>query len=153
MKKILFISVLFFLFSCASVYKIGSEGEKYKIPKKLSVFLNSFEKSVLLHNTDKLLSHMDKEYKKEQLDGMLEGRTEQFLNEFFSGTNVDGSGFVNLTYSSITGIYFTSIQQNEGSYTVYYSVEIKNRRVDCDWEISITKDGDNTVYGLVGAVG
>jgi len=153
MKKILFISALFFLFSCSVTYKIGSEGEKYKIPKNLSVFLSSFEQSVTSHNQNKVLSYMDNAYKKEQHDEMLEGRTEQFLNEFFSGTNVDGSGFVLVKFSLIRGIYFTSIQQTETGYTVYYTVKTKDVTVDCNWEISVTKTEDGTVFGLVGAFG
>ncbi len=153
MKRFLFISALFFLFSCFATYKIGSEGEKYKIPKNLSVFLSSFEQSVTSHNQNKVLLYMDKAYKKEQHDEMLEGRTEQFLNEFFSGTNVDGSGFVLVKFSSIKGIYFTSIQQTETGYTVYYTVKTNAVTVDCNWEISVTETEDGTVYGLVGAVG
>jgi len=153
MKNFLFITALFFLLSCSVTYKIGSEGEKYKLPEKLSAFLNSFEQSVTLHDSNKLLSYMDKAYKKEQHDEMLEGRTEQFLNEFFSGTNVDGSGFVLVKFSLIRGIYFTSIQQNETGYSVYYTVKTKDVTVDCNWEISVTKTEDGTVYGFVGAVG
>ncbi len=153
MKKILFVSVLFFLFSCSVTYKTGSEGEKYKIPKGLSEFLASFEKSVTLHDENKVLSHMDKGYKKEQHNDMLEGRTEQFLNEFFSGTNVDGNGFVSIKFKSIIGIYFVSIQQNDNSYTVYYTLKTKTASVDCNWEISVTKTDAGTVYGLIGAVG
>ena len=153
MKNTLLISVLFFLFSCATTYKTGSEGEKYKIPKDLSAFLSSFEKSVASHNIDKTLSCMDKQYKKEQLDGMLEGKSDQFLNEFFSGSNVDGSGFVSVKFKSITGIYFAGIQQSDNGYTVYYTVETKDAKADCNWDISVTKSESGTVYGLIGAFG
>jgi len=153
MKKFVLISTVFFLFSCASTYKVGSEGENYKIPKELSVFLSSFEQSVTSHNSVNILLHMDKAYKKEQHDDMLEGRTEQFLNEFFSGSNVNGSGFVSVKFNSIKSIHFVSIQKNETGYTVYYTVETKDAIVDCSWEISVKITETETVYGLVGAVG
>ena len=153
MKKFVLISTVFFLFSCASTYKVGSEGESYKIPKELSVFLSSFEQNVTSYNSDNVLLHMDKAYKKEQHDDMLEGRTEQFLNEFFSGLNTDGSGFVSVKFNSIKGIHFVSIQKNETGYTVYYTIETKEANIDCSWEISVKKTEYGTKYGLIGAVG
>ncbi len=151
--NVLFFAVIFLIFSCSTTYKTGSEGEKYKIPKDLSSFLHSFEKSVTLNDSAEILSHIDKNYIKEQLENMLEGRTEQFLNEFFSGNNVDGSGFVSVKYNTIKGIYFSSLQKNESGYTVYYIIETKDAKVECTWEISEIKTTHGTIYGLIGAVG
>jgi len=153
MKNFVYISVVFFLFSCATSYKIGSEGEKYKLPKELVLFLNSFEQSVTSHDTNKLLQNMDIGYKKDQLNGFLGGKTEPFINEFFCGENVATGTFKCLNFNEISGIYFSSIQKKDSTYTVYYSVSSKKITVDCSWDISVTKNNGKTVYGLVGAVG
>ncbi|NOZ34414.1 MAG: hypothetical protein GXO80_03840 [Chlorobi bacterium] len=151
-KYILFLGIWLFV-SCSTTYKIGSEGEKYKLPKDLVVFLNSFEQSVASHNVDKLMLLMDKNYKKEQHDDMLEGKTAQFINEFFGGTDVNGSGYKNPKFKNITSIHFTSIQEIENGYTVYYFITTKEYRIDCRWDISVNKTKNGTIYGLIGAVG
>ncbi len=153
MKKNILILGILLLVSCSTTYKIGSEGEKYKLPKDLVVFLNSFEQSVTSHNVGKLMLIMGKNYKKEQHDDMLEGRTAQFINEFFGGTDVNTGGFKNPKFKDITSIHFTSIQKSESSYTVYYLISTKKFQIYCRWNISVKKRENGMIYGLVGAVG
>ena len=100
-----------------------------------------------------ILGSGDKNYIKEQLEEMLEGKTEQFLNEFFSGKNVNGTGYLSVNYQSVTGIYFSSLQKSESGYTVNYIIETKNAKVECSWELSVKKTETGTTYGLIGAFG
>ena len=56
-----------------------------KTESSVESFTTEFEQSVLTHKPEEILKFMTNSYVKEQHDEFLEGRTKQFLNEFFCG--------------------------------------------------------------------
>ncbi len=57
-----------------------------KVKKKdIKRMFVQFEQSILSKNYKKSLTFFDPDYKAEQHDGMLEGKTNQFLSEFLAG--------------------------------------------------------------------
>ena len=93
---------------------------------------------------------MDPAYKKEQHDNMLQGRTTQFLNEFFCGQDAKSNTFKCLNYKKIKSLKLIKKERKENGYRVYYQVNSKKYSVTADWFIKIK---DNKIIGLVGAVG
>ena len=154
MKHLYLPLVILFVFSCSSVQKTGSSGEKFKISKGLNQFLLDFETSAKSHDKKAMLNLMDKEYLHDQLDNMLEGRTDQFFNEFFAGRQTNGKGFRVLNFDTVTTLDFTGINQtNENSFEVFYIVKTPEYQINCQWQIKLHSINGKTVFGLVGASG
>ena len=154
MKHLYLIFIVFFIFSCTSVQKINSSGEKYKISKELNQFLVDFESAVEDQKRTELLNLMDPDYKKEQHDEMLEGRTDQFLNEFFAGRQTNGKGFKVLNFESVTSLDFSGINKtNEDTFDVFYIVKTSEYQINCRWQIKLRIIKEKNVFGMVGASG
>jgi hypothetical protein len=135
-------------------YKSDNESPLADHPGDLKKFLADFEKAALSHSEEKLMQTMDHHYKAEQHDQFLQGRTEQFLNEFFCGNKTDGKEeFICLKYSEITAIKLKDITKNESGYNVDYIVSGNSFSIKCSWTITVNTAGDILVYGLCGAVG
>src|SRR6478735_5059835 len=101
MKKIHLISILFILASCA-VEK--SSSTKPQDGETIDAFVSSFEKATLSHDANQIMLFMENGYVKEQHDQFLEGRTEQFLNEFYCGNNVSSNTFECAKYQKIDAV-------------------------------------------------
>jgi hypothetical protein len=154
MKFVPFIFLLLFFISCSVTSKVNNTGEKFKIPKDLNQFLSDFEYAVITNNQSQVLNFMDPDYIKEQLDDFLQGRTEQFLNEFFCGMKTDGSGFECPEFDNITNFEFVNIEKtDENMYRVVYLIITDDTRIECDWGLMIIPSGVVYRYGLVGASG
>ena len=154
MKYIYLVLTIVLISSCSSVQKLGTTGEKYKISKEMGQFLLDFESAARNHKKTAMLNLMDKAYKKEQHDEMLEGRTDQFFAEFFAGSLVNGKGFKTIPFETINLIKFVSIKQtDEDTFDVFYIVESSDFEVKKQWQIIIRNIKGKTVYGLVGAFG
>ena len=149
----LFITVLL-IFSCTSVQKLNSSGDKYKVSKELNQFLLNFESAAENHKKTVLLSLMDRIYKKEQHDEMSEGRTGQFLNEFFAGRQTNENGFKVLNFEAITSLDFASINKtDEDTFDVIYIVKTTEYQIKCHWQIKLRIIKGKNVFGMVGASG
>jgi len=150
-----FFSILLLAF--VSFSSAGQQPEKVKLEGDLKAFADRFSKAANSHDESAMLMLMDPQYRKEQHDGMLEGRTEQFINEFFCGnvikskdnqSNFGCPGFKNISKVKIKQVfshefgYQFQIEFKAGKtvYTSTYLVKVRN-----------TKQGVG--YGLVGAVG
>lgn len=154
MKKVYLIFTVFFIFSCASVKKVNTSGEKYKISKELNQFLLDFESAAENHKKTALLSLMDKVYKKEQHDEMLEGRTNQFFNEFFAGQQTNGAAFKVLNFEAITSLDFVRINKtDEDTFEVLYIVKTSEYQIKCNWQIKLRIIKGKNVFGMLGASG
>ena len=135
MKYFLLIFSIIFISSCSSVQKLGTTGEKYKISKEMNQFLLDFESAARNHKKTVMLNLMDKVYKKEQHDEMLEGRTAQFFAEFFAGNLVNDKGFKTVPFETIIIIKFVSIKQtDEDTFEVCYIVESADFKVKKQWQ-------------------
>jgi hypothetical protein len=121
--------------------------------KGIELFLADFEKAAVTHNTDKLIELMDQDYVKEQLVDFLNGNTTQFLDEFFCGDKVDGSGFACLQYMEITSLNKVELNKENDGYRVSYDVYSNQTGVKTSWTITLKNIHGKLIYGLVGAVG
>ena len=139
------------LFSCVHQRKT-SDFKQFNIPKDLQEFLVKFESATLSHNKAELLTLMDEDYRKEQHDEMLKGRTDQFLDELFCGY-VSEKTFKCPGFEKVSYLKLTKIENNTDSYTVYYSVKAGKLSFSADWQITVTKTLSGTKYGIYGAVG
>ncbi len=154
MKYLYLILSIIFISSCSSVQKLSTTGEKYKVSKEMNQFLLNFENAARNHKKTAMLSLMDRAYKKEQHDEMLEGRTDQFFSEFFAGNLVSGKGFKAIPFETINLIKFISIKQtDEDTFDVVYIVKSSDIEVKKQWQIILRNIKGKTVYGLVGAFG
>jgi hypothetical protein len=154
MKYFIIITMSLFIFSCATTSRVNSSGAKYKLPKELDVYLSDFENTVKTHNQSQVLNFMDPDYIREQLDNFLDGRTEQFLNEFFCGMKTDDSEFFCPEFDDITGFAFEDLEKtDDGMYRVVYIITTDTESVRCDWGIMVIPTGVKYHYGLVGASG
>ena len=154
MKYIYLVLSVILFSSCTSVQKLSSTGEKYKVSKEMNQFLLNFESAARNHKKTAMLSLMDKAYKKEQHDEMLEGRTNQFFAEFFAGSLINGKEFKVVPFETIEIIKFVKIiQTDEDTFDVFYIVESSDFKVKKQWQIVIRNIKGKSVFGLVGAFG
>ena len=86
-------TVLFLLLGLFVLQTAQARLPKAKPPKALKKFAKAFEKASKLGTYSDLMPFFDDAYVKEQHDTMLEGRTEQFIREFLSGTLKDSDAF------------------------------------------------------------
>jgi hypothetical protein len=129
-------------------------------------FLNHFEQAVLTGNVSKLMALMAPSYVREQHDQILEGRTEQFILEFFGGyfiddKKVDGSRYYCYRLSQITAVTINKIEnhghgygdENEISYTIWYTIEGDKGTMIKYWRLISVGEGFPGGLALVGAFG
>ncbi len=68
---------------------------------------------VAMQDRDRLMALMDPEYVQEQHDRLLEGRTDQFLNEFFAGTEVVSGKFRSVEVEELQRIERIDIEETD----------------------------------------
>lgn len=169
MFKISIFSILvvsFFLNSCKSksgvpaaieVTNTDTIKEKYTLVEPvytdLESFLKGFEAAVMSKDPGRILPYMDKDYLREQHDSLLQGRTYQFLNEFFSGNSLEKQTFINVDYKKINAITRNETNFTTGYYAISYSVFVDKNTIKCTWIIMTKLDNGKPVFGLYGAVG
>jgi hypothetical protein len=133
-----------------------------KIPQatqslNISTFQNFFitlKKAVLDKDQVLLMKTIDPEYKKEQHQKMLKGRTNQFINELFCGNLNPGQGFRCLKFKKITGITMVSSKRkNSGNYDVEFEISGDGIKIICNWVVKVRVLEGKKFFGLVGAVG
>lgn len=158
--KLIFVLIVFVAYSFSTVKKnetflneFTEEFSKKKNPEDIQKFLSDFENAVINHDTKTVMSLMDLHYKAEQHDDMLKGNTNQFLNEFFCGSETDNDEFICLDFKDITKIELLNLNKTDDGYQVDYLVSSTNYYIKCNWIITITSSGNILVYGLYGAVG
>lgn len=119
------------------------------ISDKQITFANGFINAVVNHNSKSIVKHLEKNYRKEQLK-FLEGRTEQFINELFSGNDMISDEYVNIKYQEITKIEISEIiLLKEGGYT--YIFRIRDGKHDVLCSLHLAKNDKK--YGFIGSVG
>jgi len=153
-KRLSIVLILFVLTSFASFSQTNSTGNTMGVlPIDLDDFLIKFEESVINQDKIGLISLMDPEYKLVQLDGFYNGNTEQFLNEFFCGNELNGDGFKCILFNEITKVERVKILKGEAQYTIVYKIISKDDEIKADWTITVIAEDENIIYGIYGAVG
>lgn len=141
MKQTMLLFFLLILTSTGSSF--GQE-----IAEKQVKFANSFIQSVSDHNSKSILKHLEKNYKKEQLE-FLGGRTEQFINELFGGVDISSDDYINIKYKNIIRIEIAEVIEEQDGYT--YVFRIRDGKHDVLSSLFLVKKGKK--YGFIGAVG
>lgn len=118
-------------------------------------FATEFEQSVLTHKPEEILKFMTNVYVKEQHDEFLEGRTKQFLNEFFCGkTEENPSKFKCVNdISQIKEIVRVSITPTAYGLQYVFKIKYNNEWIRVEHTISKSPSKHNPQMGLVGASG
>lgn len=110
-------------------------------------FVRNFTKAVQDNRTRKILSFLDKDYRKTQ-SKFLDGAKEQLLNELFNGKS--NGVFVGIPITEILKIEVAEIQQEkDGSYAYIFRVRSANH--DIVSSLQLIKKGRR--FGFVGASG
>lgn len=120
----------------------------------LNAFLKAFEKAVIEHNKENVLTLLDSAYVADQHDGMLEGRTDQFLSELFCGYEIESKAWRCPRFQSITEIKRLRIESvNEDDYRVYFIITDGIGGIKVDLFIKSYEKNHAKTFGLIGAVG
>lgn len=128
---------------------LGWSAQAQEIDMKRIDFVNSFYKAVTSHNQKKVIKHMEKAYRKEQID-FLKGNKEQFVNELFGGTDINTNEWVNLKLNEIDNIEIQDVfdrGENEWEYVFHVTSGEKVLKVP----LILKQTGKK--LGFVGTVG
>lgn len=125
--------------------------------------LSRFEESSLAHQAEQLKSLMDERYVREQHDQFLQGRTAQFIDEFFCGPQESESGrFTCIPFRLVRELQLVSLQRSqESTWNVRYKVishpegqSTKSMTVILDFKLVKTMTSDGRIrYALLGSAG
>lgn len=109
------------------------------------IFLRKVELAVRAHDADQLMSYMQPDYKRSQHDEFLEGRTLQFLTEFFCSE---------IPFDQIqtaTLIRYTPLRDSKNQYEVVFY--ISNGIAACNSTFFMSKHPSTGVFSIFSAVG
>ena len=123
--------------------------------------LERFERGVLSHQPQQVLTLMGERYIREQHDRFLRGNTAQFIEELFCGEQEQASAFHCLRFASIDALNQISLKKApRGSWSVLYAVTGASKRtrqqVTIRVELTLIEEQgpDQSIrYRIVGAVG
>lgn len=149
--------LLFFAITFLTVNAFGQEPTKVKLEGDLKVFANRVTKAANAHDASAMLMLMDPQYRKEQHDGMLEGRTEQFINEFFCGNIIKSkdsqSNFGCPGFNKISKVKIKHVFPHEHGYQFQMEFRAGKTVYTSTYFVRIRNTKQGVGYGLVGAVG
>lgn len=134
---------LFLVFCChlGLAQQLDQEGQE---------FISSFVDAVRAHDQKKVMKHLDKKYRKEQIK-FLEGNKEQFINELFAGANEAGT-FMTPDFNSIISFSQIDVKEISGeipTFEVGFEVDIP----DYILYSTLLLVRKKKKYVLIGAVG
>lgn len=140
--------ILLSLFFILPVLSFAQPGKlpKFKEKKSEIIFLRKVENALRTHDADEMMMYIEPDYKRQQHDEFLEGRTLQFLSELFFCPNV--------AFNQITLAHLMACTQN-GSDPNLYEAEfyISSTAVNCTISVTVIKHPETGVFSLVGAMG
>jgi len=143
-KKIATLAALMFVSLLAGAKPEMHAKIKENAPE--TIFLRKVESAVRTHDADLLLTFMLPDYKRTQHDEFLEGRTLQFLSEFFWCPEK--------SFDQISDVSLVSYKLQAGSKTDYEVVfHLKHVNTECDCSFGMRKDPATNVFSIYGAVG
>lgn len=136
---------LTFLIVFSSLF--SQETKPAKLPKKANEtkFLMNVASLVRAHDADQLMMLMEPEYKRTQHDEFLQGRTDQFLTEFFGGQ----IPFLEITVARL--IDYKLQRGNDTDYDVTFYLEGAGKKINTTFYMR--KNPGTSVLTLYGAVG
>lgn len=126
---------------------------KYGSNASVAGFLQSFEQAALDGNEARVMAHMATAYLVGQHDDMLEGRTEQFLAEFFGGYSAKEDRHVSIPLNQIIAMELVKLIESDNGYQVTYRVHAAEISVECEWRLIWLGVASGSAFGFVGAWG
>lgn len=152
MKKLPFLYLILTILFTSSVSIISA---KSKLPKEAKTTIKTFQKSVKAHDQSGIMSTLESNYVKEQHDGFLEGRTEQFINELLCGTDLQSDKFQCAKLDDILSIKLATYDIMDDKIYVRYTVTTSDKKIDIELYLFPTKyeNTDKTTYKFIGAIG
>ncbi|MEZ5013083.1 MAG: hypothetical protein R2794_02210 [Chitinophagales bacterium] len=153
LRKCIFPVILLSFAACSPGWQFHSAQSGDSLPKGLYDFLITFEKATLEHDTTALLQLMDADYRKQQYEDLLQGRTGQFFHEFYCGEQFNGKGYDCLAFDLIDAISRLEVHGGGDSYNVVYMVQSEGIIIKATWTVTVKHIGKEVIYGMYGAVG
>lgn len=132
-----------FLFSCSTPENMPNRAVQVKLMNSMNEFVFEFIANVDDKNQLKVMEMMHPSYVQEQHDDFLEGRTNQFISEFF-GTAFNKIKTFEHLYSYTVG---TDI------FVVFEVQSVDRIKSTHHYHIKFRNDDSGYKYGMVGAVG
>jgi hypothetical protein len=140
--RIVLISLLF-LVSCTTPKNLPNGAVEVKLMNSMDEFVTEFLSAVIAKDQIMVMVMMHPSYVKEQHDEFLEGRTKQFLSEFFGAEFNNIKDFEHLySYTRGADIYAVfEVRSNHNDKSIHH------------YHIKFRNDSSGFKFGMVGAVG
>lgn len=117
-------------------------------------YTTSFMKVVKRNDAKLTIKHLDKNYVNEQLKKFLKNNKEQFLNELFSGQDLNTDEWLAIEFNSINDITLIEIKPDElNSWIVYFKITTENNVIQSDLRLVLSKHFFRKRLGYVGTFG
>lgn len=138
------IKPLLIAFFLLELYTIQAQ----ELPKNAIKTIEIFKSTTIEHSQNGVFNTLDKSYRKEQMT-FLENRKEQFINELYSGTDVQDQ-WHNCRLSDVLQIELIEwFEEEGGNYTIIFNIRCHEKSFIASYLLK--KRGKK--YGIVGAVG
>lgn len=117
-------------------------------------YTGSFMKVVKRNDAELTIKHLDKDYVKVQLKEFLKNNEEQFLNELFSGQDINTNEYLAVDFLSINDITLIEIKpDDETSWIVYFQITTETNVIKSDLRLVLSKRFFRKRLGFVGSFG
>lgn len=129
------------------------QAQESAMPPELSSLCKRFMAATVQHDAAGVIDCLDSAYRTGQYEGMFEGRTELFMNQFYSGYFTRKAGFGTIPFGKIKSIELAGFREEKGEYKLSFIVKSKKAEIQLDLTAVVRRAGGKTGYGLVGAWG
>jgi len=143
--KIQFLLIILLSLLSLSINAHSVKKEKIKEKAAETKFLRQVESAVKVHDADQLMKFMEPSYKRTQHDEFLEGRTVQFLNEFFCSVVI----FNEITDARL--IRYSLISGSKTEYEVEFFLKSAKKESNCIFYMH--KNLTSKTFSIYSAVG
>jgi len=117
-------------------------------------YTGSFMKVVKRNDAELTIKHLDRSYVDEQLKKFLKNNKEQFLNELFSGQDINSKEYVAIDFFSINDITLVEIKDDdEKSWIVTFQITTETNVIQSDLRLVLAKRFFRKRLGFVGSYG
>lgn len=127
-----------------------------QLDQEQTEFLNSFEKAVTSGSKQDTLDHIDWLYKEDQLEALLEGNEDQFLDELFCGQITIIDQFKCLPFQEVEKVkdFDREVINPNGFYLTEIDFLISDGITKITQQMDLYRDDNNPkLYGIYGSEG
>jgi len=141
--RVLFFIPFIFIISCSTAVNLPTAAVEVKLMNSMNDFVTEISQAVTNKNQSKVMEMMHPSYVTEQHDGFLEGRTNQFLSEFFGSELNQINNFKHLSSYTVGADIFV----------IFETVSVKKKKSTHHYHVKFRNDTSAYKYGMVGVVG